>query len=57
MSDNKQWNELTPDEQIERLRFAVETLCSWLVEAQTGFGKHDAWAIQNYINEGRLSSE
>lgn len=51
MSDQtlKQSSELV---RLARLELAVETLATWLVEAQTGFGERDAVGIHGIL-QGR----
>jgi hypothetical protein len=46
------WDDLTADGQIDRLRFVVETMAVWLVQAQTGFGARDAENIEKLIEKG-----
>lgn len=48
--------DVPPDEQIERLRFAVATLAWWLVQAQTGFGVQDARGIEDILNGKRTQN-
>lgn len=35
---------------VYQLREAVKTLSWWLVQAQTGFGEHDARGIEHILN-------
>ena len=37
---------------IARLELAVETMASWLVQAQTGFGERDAKGIHKILDGG-----
>lgn len=37
------------EERLERIELAVGTMAQWLVQAQTGFGAHDAEGIERIL--------
>lgn len=37
------------EQRVERLELAVGTMAQWLVQAQTGFGAHDAEGIEKIL--------
>jgi hypothetical protein len=41
---------LSVDERLERIEKALRTLAWWLVQAQTGFGQHDARGIEDILD-------
>ena len=44
---------LTVEEKVDRLRDVIVILSGWLVQAQTGFGEHDARGIENLLTYGQ----
>ena len=46
------------EKRVERLELAVGTMAQWLVQAQTGFGAHDAEGIEKILRgESHASSK
>lgn len=46
--------ELDVERRLDNLEAAVETMANWLVQAQTGFGAHDAQGIIKILREGEM---
>ena len=44
------------EKRLDRLELAVGTMAQWLVQAQTGFGAHDAEGIERILR-GEKSEE
>jgi hypothetical protein len=44
------------EERLERIETAIGTMAQWLVQAQTGFGAHDAEGIEKILR-GEKSKE
>lgn len=44
------------EERLDRIELAVGTMAQWLVQAQTGFGAHDAEGIEKILR-GEKSEE
>jgi hypothetical protein len=42
------------EERLDRLELAVGTMAQWLVQAQTGFGAHDAEGIEKILRGEKL---
>jgi hypothetical protein len=42
------------EQRLDRLELAVGTMAQWLVQAQTGFGAHDAEGIEKILRGERL---
>jgi hypothetical protein len=45
------------EERIDRLELAVGTMAQWLVQAQTGFGAHDAEGIEKILRGENVKKE
>lgn len=39
----------TVEERLDRIELAIGTMAQWLVQAQTGFGAHDAEGIEKIL--------
>jgi hypothetical protein len=37
------------EERLDRIEMAIGTMAQWLVQAQTGFGAHDAEGIEKIL--------
>jgi cell division septum initiation protein DivIVA len=44
------------EEQVKRHELAIGTMAQWLVQAQTGFGAHDAAGIEKILR-GEIPKE
>lgn len=42
------------DRRLDRIELAIGTMAQWLVQAQTGFGAHDAAGIEKILRGERL---
>ena len=40
---------LEVDRRLDRIELAIGTMAQWLVQAQTGFGAHDAEGIEKIL--------
>ena len=45
---------LEVEKRLDRLELAVATMAQWLVQAQTGFGAHDAEGIEKILRGENL---
>lgn len=45
------------DLRLDRIELAIGTMAQWLVQAQTGFGAHDAAGIEKILRGEKVEKE
>ncbi len=45
------------EERLDRIELAIGTMAQWLVQAQTGFGAHDAEGVEKILRGEKTKEE